>query len=134
MTTGFPPAWAFLAIVFIALCTMGVFIAVLVVIFRAASKSSSNPNSQAGSLTGAAVPPVLGDDSLTNPANPLYHIHHPGGFTHDASAHQTTSHSPSFDSSPSPSPSSFDSGSSMGGSFDSGSSSCGSTSDGSGCG
>lgn len=131
MTSGFPPVWAFLAIVFISLCSLGVFIAVLVTIFRAASKSSTQRSDQANKFAGAAVPPVLGDDSLTNPANPLYHLHHPSAPGHDAGSSHTAAHS--FDSTPSPSPS-FDSGSSASSSFDSGSASCGSTSDGSGCG
>lgn len=131
MSSGFPPVWMFLAVVIISLGALGVFIAVLVTIFRTAAKSSAMRNDEAGKLAGAAVPPVLGDDSLTNPANPLYHLHHPSAPGHDASPSHPSSHS--FDSTPSHSPS-FDSGSSAGSSFDSSSSSCGSTSDGSGCG
>ncbi len=116
-----------LLVVFMALFAFAVVIGVMVIVFRAATRSSRRP---ADGTSNPMVPPVLGDDSLTNPANPLYHIHHLSTSGHDASSH----HSPSFDSTPSHSPSSFDSGSAASSSFDSGSSSAGSTSDGSGCG
>ena len=73
-------------------------------------------------------PPII-DDSLTNPANPLYHVHHPPSHAAtdfpsspgmDFSSSQPSSASMDF-SSPSPS---FDSGSSSS-SMDSGSASGG---------
>jgi hypothetical protein len=112
--------WAFLLVVFAALCGLGLVIAVMVMVFRAATRSSDRPPGDTGS---SAVPPVLTDDSLTNPASPLYHLHHPTDPGPSPS---------SFDSGPSSSPS-FDSGSSASPSFDSGSSSMSSDS-GSNCG
>lgn len=112
--------WMFLLVVFIALGMFAVVIGVIVMLFRAASKSSARPPSDSGS---GAVPPILTDDSLTNPANPLYHLHHP---TDPGSSPS------SFDSGPTSSPS-FDSGGSASPAFDSGSSSMSSDS-GSNCG
>lgn len=112
--------WMFLLVVFVALGMFAVVIGVMITLFRAASKSSARSPGDSGS---GAVPPILTDDSLTNPANPLYHLHHPT----DASPAPS-----SFDSMPSSSPS-FDSGSGASPSFDSGSSSVGSDS-GSNCG
>ena len=63
--------WMFLLVVFAALCAFAMVIGVMVMLFRAASRSSARPPSDAGA-TG--IPPILGDDSLTNPANPLYHL------------------------------------------------------------
>lgn len=114
-------------VVFMALFGFAVVIGVMVMVFRAATQPSGRPP---GDGSKSFVPPVLGDDTLTNPANPLYHIHHPSPSGHDASSH----YSPSFDSTPSHSPSSFDSGSTSSSSFDSGSSSSSTSSDGSGCG
>lgn len=114
-------SWIFLVVIFMALCAFAVVIGVMVMLFRAASKSSQRPSHGA-----SGVPPILGDDSLTNPANPLYHLHHPTS-TPDGASHASS------DSAPSSSPS-FDSGSSAGASFDSGSSSSSSDSGGSGCG
>lgn len=112
--------WMFLLVVFIAMGMFAVVIGVMVMLFRAASKSSARPPGDSGS---GAVPPILTDDSLTNPANPLHHLHHP----------MDPGSSPSsFDSGPTSSPS-FDSGSSASPSFDSDSSSMSSHS-GSNCG
>lgn len=129
-------SWAFLLVAFMALCGFAVVIAVMVVIFRAATRTSDRPsgNARPGDDGHTFVPPVIGDDSLTNPAHPLYHLHHPT--SGEPSHHHGTDagFSPSsFDSTPSSSPS-FDSGSSSSSSFDSGSSSAGSDSGGSGCG
>ena len=124
-------SWMFLLVVFMALGAFAVVIGVMVVLFRAASKSSARPSEGAN-----AVPPILTDDSLTNAANPLYHLHHPSVSTHNPSGHHSADSGPShsaFDSTPSSSPS-FDSGNSSGASFDSGSSSSSSDSGGSGCG
>lgn len=112
--------WMFLLVVFIALGMFAVVIGVMVMLFRAASKTSARPPGDSGS---GSVPPLLTDDTLTNPANPLYQLHHPA----DPSPAPA-----SFDSAPSSSPS-FDSGSSASPSVDSGSSSMSSDS-GSNCG
>ncbi len=117
--------WMFLLVVFAALCAFAVVIAVMVMLFRAASRSSARPPGDNGV---AGIPPVIGDDSMTNPANPLYHLHHP---THRHSTDTGPSHS-AFDSTPSSSPST-DSGSSASSSFYSGSSPASSDS-GSNCG
>ncbi|MEQ2009752.1 MAG: hypothetical protein ABMA26_23450 [Limisphaerales bacterium] len=106
--------WMFLLVVFAALCAFAMVIGVMVMLFRAASRSSARP---AGDNGVAGIPPVITDDSTTNPANPLYHLHHP---THLHSSDAGPSHS-SSDSAPGSS-SSFDSGSSANSSFDSGSS------------
>ena len=98
-------SWAFLMVVVMALFGFAVVIGIMVMVFRAATRSSGRPP---GDGSNSFVPPVLGD----------------------ASPH----HSPSFDSTPSHTPSSFDSGSTSSSTFDSGSSSAGTTSDGSGCG
>lgn len=126
MSMGF----GFLLVVFVALFGIAVVIAILVMLFRVASRSSDR---RPGDDGNAFVPPILGDDSLTNPANPLYHLHHPTSDdpTRHHSADPSPSHS-SFDSTPSSTPS-FDSGSSSSSSFDSGSSSAGCDS-GSNCG
>ena len=55
-------------VTFMALCALVSVIGVMVMLFRAASKASQRPS---GGANG--VPPILTDDSLTNPANPLYH-------------------------------------------------------------
>lgn len=112
--------WMFLLVVFVALGMFAVVIGVMVMLFRAASKTSARPP---GDSESGAAPPIVTDDSLTNPANPLYHLHHPT----DPGASP-----PSFDSGPSSSPS-FDSGSSASPSVDSGGSSMSSDS-GSNCG
>ena len=124
-------SWLFLVVVFMALGAFAVVIGVMVMLFRAASKSSQRPSDGAN-----GVPPILTDDSLTNPANPLYHLHHPSVSTHNPGGHHSADSGPShsaFDSAPSSS-ASFDSGSSSGPSSDSGSSSSTSDSGGSGCG
>ncbi len=105
-------SWMFL-VVCVALCAFAVVIGVRIMRFRPASRASGRP-------------PVLGDDSLTNPANPLYPLHQPSAVPNAPSP-------PTFDSTPSSSPS-FDSGSGSSPSFDSGSSSSSSGSGGSGCG
>ena len=114
-------SWMFLVVVLMALGAFAVVIGVMVMLFRVASKSSQRPS---GGVNG--VPPILTDDSLTNPANPLYHLHHPTS-TPDGLSHS------SFDSTPSSSPS-FDSGSGSSSSFDAGSSPSSSDTGGSGCG
>jgi uncharacterized membrane protein YgcG len=116
-------SWMFLLVVFMALCVFAVVIGVMVMLFRAASRSSGRPPGDTGA---SAVPPILPDDGLTNPANPLHHFHHPTTTSDDSSRH--------FSADPGPSSSAFDNGSSSGGSFDSGSSSGSSDSSGSGCG
>ena len=60
-----------------------------------------------------AVPSPLGDDSLTNPANPLYHLHHLGATSDEPHRHHHD---------PSPGPSSFDAPSGGGASSDTSSS------------
>lgn len=122
----------FLLVVFAALFGLAVVIAIMVMLFRAASRASDRRPGDGGN---AAVPPIIGDDSFTNPANPLYHLHHPTTTPDDPTRHRSadasSSHS-SFDPTPS-STSSFDSGSSSSSSSDSGSSSSGGDS-GSNCG
>ncbi|MFM8468689.1 MAG: hypothetical protein ACKODH_01770 [Limisphaerales bacterium] len=122
----------FLLVVFVALLGLAVVIAIMVMLFRVASRSSAR---RPGDDGNAFVPPIIGDDSLTNPANPLYHLHHPTSTPDDSTRRHASDPSPSHsssDSSPSSS-SSFDSGSSSSSSFDSGSSSSASDS-GSNCG
>ena len=114
--------WMFLLVVFIALGMFAVVIGVMVMLFRAASKSSARPT---GDSAGSAVPPIITDDSLTNPANPLYHTHHPTPMPDNASHHHSIGPGPSpstFDASPSQS---FDSASSPPPSCDTGGSGCG---------
>ncbi len=97
-----------------------IFIGVVFAIVQAFRNGSGVPPRRTTGMddtNGGIIPPVIPlDDSFTNPANPLYHIHHPSGG--DITGGHT-SPSPSFDSSPSPS---FDSGASSSPSFDSGSS------------
>ncbi len=111
----------FLLVVVMALGAFAVVIGVMVMLFRAASKSSPRPPGGAN-----AVPPFLPDDSLTNPANPLYHLHHPTATPDDPTRH--------FSADPGPSPSAFDSGSSFSPSSDASSSPPSSDTGGSGCG
>ena len=118
-------SWMFLLVVFAALCAFAVVIAIMVALFRAASRSSARPSGDNGV---GPVPPIITDDSMTNPANPLYHLHHP---TQHHTSDASPSHS-SFDSTPTSTPS-FDSGSSASSSVDSGSPSMGSDT-GSNCG
>lgn len=97
-----------------------------VVFFRALrGGKNGRPFSSAGqspsSTDSFANAPLIMDDSLTNPANPLYHVHHPPAHS---SSDLPSSHSADFGSSHTSSPS-IDSGSS-GTSFDSGSTSSGS--------
>lgn len=117
-----------LVVVFVALCFLAVTIGLMILIFRAATRPSGRSQNlpQREDSSNAFVPPVIGDDSLTNPANPLYHHHHPSSSSHDSG--HSHSHSDSTSSSFS------DSGSSSSASFDSGSSSVSSDSGGSGCG
>lgn len=126
-------SWMFLLVVFMALCVFAVVIGVMVMLFRAASRTSGRPPGDNGAN---AVPPVITDDSLTNPANPLYQLYHPTGTPDDPSRHYSADPGPShssFDSTPGSSASS-DSGSSFSPSSDSGSSPASSDSGGSGCG
>ena len=94
----------FLLVVFTALCGMAMVISVLVMMFRAAA--SSNSRGQEGGTSDAthmAVPPVLGDNSLTNPAHPL---HHSSPILDEATRHPSAAASagaPSFDSATAPS-------------------------------
>jgi len=130
-------SWAFLLVAFAALCFLALTIAVMVMLFRAATRSSGHPSDapRSGDDGQAFVPPVLGDDSLTNPANPLHHLHHPTATPDEPTRHHSADPGPShssFDSTPS-STSSFDSGGSSSSSFDSGSSPAGSDA-GSNCG
>ncbi|PHX95395.1 MAG: hypothetical protein CK546_02765 [Pedosphaera sp.] len=114
----------FLLVVVAALGTFAVAIGVMVMLFRAASKSAPRP--PGGASPG---PPILTDDSLTNPANPLYQLYHPTAMPDDPSRRPAADPGPSpsaFDSTPSSSPS-FDSGGSSG-------SSASSETGGSGCG
>lgn len=119
----------FLLVVFVALFGLAVVIAIMVMLFRAASRASDR---RPGDNGNALVPPIIGDDSLTNPANPLYHLHHPTSPPADSTRHHSSDPSPSH-SSFDPTPSNTSSFDSAGSSFDSGSSSAGCDS-GSNCG
>lgn len=120
-------SWVFLLAVFAALCFLALTIGVMVMIFRAAMRSSGRPlgevrRDDSGNIV---MPPPIVDDSLTNPANPLYHLHHPTMIPDDSSRQQSFDPGPgpsTFDASPSPS---FDSGSSSPPSCDTGGSGCG---------
>ena len=100
-------SWAFLLVVFAALCVMAMFIVVLVMMFRAATRANGRGAEQGGSsdTTNMAVPPVLGDNSLTNPAHPLHSLHHSSPISDEATRHHSAAASmPSFDSGTAPSP------------------------------
>lgn len=127
--------WAFLLAWFLALSVFAVFVGVVVVLIRAAFKTSGRPTGVAGSGNNesTSTPPNTADDSLMYLASPLLPYQHPT--PDDPNRHHTADPGPSpssFDSGPSSSQS-FDSGSSASPSFDSGSSSMGSDS-GSNCG
>ena len=113
-------------IAFIALVALGVFFTLLVAVFRAATRSSARPPTSSDAAPGV-VPPILGsDDSFTNPANPLYHMHHPSTSSHSPTHFDAApSHSPSFDSGSSASAPSFDASSASTPSCDSGGAGCG---------
>ncbi len=100
-------SWAFLLVVFAALCGMAIVIVVLVMMFRAATRANGRGPEQGGSsdTTNTAVPPVLGDNSLTNPALPLHSLHHSSPISDEATRHHSAAASmPSFDSGTAPSP------------------------------
>ena len=82
-----------------------------------------------------ALPPVIPDDQLTNPANPLYQFHHSSAMSGEPNRphhHDPGPSASSFDASGGGA--TFDSGGSSSSSFDSGSSSTGTDSSGSNCG
>jgi len=97
-TTGFPAVWL---IVIGLVMTFGIAVFVLVVI--ALMRSSRGQNRSVPPRIGGlgVVPPML-DDSFTNPANPMYHVHHGSAAAMDAPP------PPSVESTPAPS---FDPGS-----------------------
>ncbi len=99
--------WMFLLVVFFALCMFGAVIAVMVAVFRAASRSSGNPPGATKPSTDDGhvfIPPILpGDDSVHR----QHQIHQT---MTDASSPAPSMPTSSFDSSPASS--SFDSGSS----------------------
>jgi hypothetical protein len=95
--------------------------------FRAAARSSGHPpgEAQRDDSGNVILPAAIGADSLTNPANPLYHLHHPTSTPDDATRHHSIDPGPgpsTFDASPSPS---FDSGSTASPGVDTGGSGCG---------
>lgn len=100
-------SWAFLLVVFIALCGMAVVLAVMVMMFRAATRGTGQRLEQGGSSDAShtAVPPVLGDNSLTNPAHPLHSLHHSSPIADEATRHHSAAAAsmPSFDSGTAPS-------------------------------
>lgn len=125
MSTGL--SWGILLAAFAGLCFLALTIGVMVLVFRAAARSSGRPpgEAQRDDSGNVILPAAIGADSLTNPANPLYHLHHPASPSDDATRHHSIDpgSSPStFDASPSPS---FDSGSSSPPSVDTGGSGCG---------
>ncbi len=71
-----------------ALCVVGFGVALIVVLMRAVGGRSSGGMRDSGRPT-AGIPPVV-DDSLTNPAHPLFASHHaihgaaPSGYSSDA--------------------------------------------------
>jgi hypothetical protein len=97
----------FLLVVFAALCGMAMVIAVLVMMFRAAASSNSR-GSEGGTsdATNSAVPPVLGNNSLTNPTHPLHPLHHSSPILDEVTRHPSAAAAsiPSFDSGTAPSP------------------------------
>jgi uncharacterized membrane protein YgcG len=120
----------FLAVVFMALCGFAIVIGLMVMVFRAATRTSGRPP---GDASSNSTPSSFTDDRLTNPANPLYHLHHPTSASDDPNRHHSSSFGAStsaFDSGSS----SSDSGSSSSSSSDSGGCSGSSDSGGSGCG
>lgn len=125
MSTGL--SWGILLAAFAALCFLALAIGVMVIIFRAAARSSGRPpgEAQRDDSGNVILPAAIGADSLTNPANPLYHLHHPTSASDDATRHHHIDPGPSpstFDASPSPS---FDSGSTASPGVDTGGSGCG---------
>lgn len=78
-------SWAFLLVVFVALCGMVIVIGVLAMLFRAATRSrGQGPEAGSSDPSNTAVPPVLTNDSLTHPASPLHPLHHSSPSMDDA--------------------------------------------------
>lgn len=116
MNTGW--SWVFLLAVFAGLCFLAMIIGVMVLLFRAATRASGRPpgETRRGESGNAVFPTVVGADVLTNPANPLYHLHHPNtGPVDPGRLHNID---------PAPSPT-FDAGSSSSPSVDTGGAGCG---------
>lgn len=101
-------SWAFLLVVFTALCGMAMVIVVLVMMFRAAARANGRgPEADSSNAANTAAPPVLGDNSLKNPAHPLYSLHHSSPTMDESTRHLSTDagiSATSFDSSSAASP------------------------------
>jgi len=99
-TTGFPAVWL---IIIGLVMTFGIAVFVLVVI--ALMRSSRGQNRSVPPRIGGlgVVPPML-DDSFTNPANPMYHVHHGSAAAMDAPPPPSVESTPAPTPAPAPSP------------------------------